>query len=98
MRVLAFALVTEALLLYALRSKTKPIFPSHVRNFQYQDLELTQIFSRSIKKRSLSMFTTHILLGPLPIARLWNHDRVVSVTESSYQYNWILMRKCKRLF
>lgn len=75
MRVFAFAFVTEALLLYALRSKTKPIFLNHVRNFQNQDLELTQIFSRSIKKFSLSML--------IPIARLWNHYRAVSVTESS---------------
>jgi len=50
MRVFAFALVTEVLLLYALTSKTEPIFPSHARSFQNQDLELTQIFSRSIKK------------------------------------------------
>lgn len=55
MLALAFAFLIDALPLYALRSKEKPIFPSHVRNVQSHDLELTQIFSLSIKKFSLSM-------------------------------------------
>ena len=84
MRAFAFALVTEALLLYALRSKTNPIFPSLVRNFQNQDLEPTQIFRRSIKKCSLSMLPTqHIVASGSNCEILWNHKPAVRHTESS---------------
>ena len=45
-RTFAFNVMNDALLLYALRSKIKPIFPSHVRSAQNQYFELSQILSR----------------------------------------------------
>jgi len=70
MRVFPFVFEAEDLILYALRSKEKLIFPNLARNFQNQDLELTQILNLSIKKLSCYMFISNLCYKTL---RLLNH-------------------------
>lgn len=88
MRVFAFAFETEAPLLYALRSKAKLIFPNHVRNFQNQELEATQIFNQSIKKFSFSML--------IPIARFCNLYRSVNSYGIFNRLEVLLLQSFKR--
>lgn len=79
MRAFAFALVTEVLPLYPLRSKKKPTFLSQYRRFQNQDLDPAQIFRRSIKEWHL-----HFLLYLLELDRCsQNRQQIIYYARST---------------
>lgn len=71
MRVFPFVFEAEDLILYALRSKEKLIFLNLARNFQNQDLELTQILNLSIKKLSCYMFISNLCYKTLHLLNHW---------------------------